>query len=192
VFTLGLTDDGMPVEDVAARFGVTPTVVTQRLRLAAVSPVLRKQFREGQLTLAQMMAFALVDDHAAQEAAWAELPEWSRGPDSIRRALIKEGLSATHPMCRFVGVEAYEAAGGLVLRDLFEEDGATLADGALVERLAVEKLNARPCGPRAGNGSRCGSSASMAAGMAAFGRWRRTRMGRPSLPRRTWPRPALG
>ena len=30
----------MSVEDIAARFGVTPTVVTQRLELGAVSPLL--------------------------------------------------------------------------------------------------------------------------------------------------------
>jgi ParB family chromosome partitioning protein len=35
-----LVDEGMPIEDVAARFGVTPLVVQQRLKLANVSPVL--------------------------------------------------------------------------------------------------------------------------------------------------------
>jgi ParB family transcriptional regulator, chromosome partitioning protein len=42
---------------------------------------------------------------------------------------------------RFVGVAAYEAAGGNVLRDLFEEDGGGwLEDIALLERLVAEKL----------------------------------------------------
>ena len=43
----------------------------------------------------------------------------------------------------FVGVDAYEAAGGIVLRDLFEDDdGGWLQDPALLDRLANEKLQA--------------------------------------------------
>lgn len=135
-----LVEQGTPVEDVAARFGVTAAVVKQRLRLATVAPSLRERYRSGELTLAQMMAFALVEDHARQEQVWSELPDWNRTPEAIRRALTAEGLSAGHRLSRFVGIEAYEAAGGPVLRNLFEEEPPVLADGALVERLATEKL----------------------------------------------------
>ena len=144
-----LAEQGMPLEDIAARFGVTPTVVRQRLRLAAVAPTLRQRYREGELTLAQMMAFALVDDHAQQEAVWSELSEWNRSPETIRRALTAEGLSAEHRFARFVGLEAYEAAGGVVLRNLFEDEPPVLADGALVERLATERLEAEAAAVRA-------------------------------------------
>lgn len=137
-----LVGKGMPVEDVAARFGVTPAVVKQRMKLASVAPNLRLKYREGELTLAQVMAFSLLDDHDRQEEVWAELPEWSRSPESIRRALTSEGLPANHRLSRFVGQQAYEAAGGPVLRDLFEEEQPVFADGALVERLAIEKLEA--------------------------------------------------
>ena len=41
----------------------------------------------------------------------------------------------------FVGIEAYEAAGGRVTRDLFSgDDDGFLDDAALVNRLAIEKL----------------------------------------------------
>jgi ParB family chromosome partitioning protein len=134
---------GLPCEDVAARFGVTPAVVAQRLKLAAVSPVLRKRFRARQLTLAQMMAFALVDDHTAQERVFNELAEWNRTPDSIRRCLVQDGISASHRLARFVGLDDYAAAGGVVLHDLFEADEpAVLADAALLEKLATAKLEA--------------------------------------------------
>ncbi len=144
-----LAEQGMPLEDIAARFGVTPTVVRQRLKLASVAPSLRASFREGKLTLAQMMAFALVDDHAQQEAVWGELSEWNRSPETIRRALTAEGLSTEHRLACFVGVEAYEAAGGVVLRNLFEDEPPVLADGALVERLATERLEAEAAAVRA-------------------------------------------
>jgi hypothetical protein len=41
----------------------------------------------------------------------------------------------------FVGAEAYEAAGGIILRDLFEhDDGGWVQDPALLNRLVGEKL----------------------------------------------------
>lgn len=135
-----LADGGMELEDIGARFGVSEVVVRRRLRLARVSPNLRKLHRDGEVSLAQMMALALVDDHAAQEQAWSNLPEWNRDPRSIRRHLTQEGLSANHRLARFVTVEAYEEAGGTVLRDLFEDEPPVLADAMLVERLALAKL----------------------------------------------------
>ncbi len=138
-----LVSEGMAIPDVAARFGVTETIVRQRLRLASVSPLLRTLFRHGKLDLSQMMAFALVEDHAAQEAAWGDLPDWNNGSDAIRRALTKEGMRAGDRLARFVGIEAYEAAGGVVITDLFGDmDEAVLSDAALVERLATERLEA--------------------------------------------------
>lgn len=136
-----LIDKGASVEDVAARFGITPAVVTRRVRLANVSPRLRALFRDGEIGLDQMMAFAVVDDHAAQEAAWHDLPDWSRDADDIRAHLTRETVPLTDKLARFVGEEAYLAAGGGVLRDLFAEEGhAYLSDRALLTRLAADKL----------------------------------------------------
>jgi ParB family transcriptional regulator, chromosome partitioning protein len=39
-FSLLHTEKGMAADDIAARFGVSPAVVRQRLKLAAVSPAL--------------------------------------------------------------------------------------------------------------------------------------------------------
>jgi ParB family chromosome partitioning protein len=137
-----LVEGGMAPEDIGARFGVSEVVVRRRLRLARVSPKLRKLHRDGDVSLAQMMALALVDDHAAQEQAWTSLPDYHRDPRSLRRCLTQEGVSANHRLVRFVGVEAYEEAGGVVLRDLFEDEPPVLADAMLVERLAIDKLEA--------------------------------------------------
>ena len=54
-------------------FGVTPHVVRQRLRLGAVSPKLMQIYRDGDLALDQLMAFAITEDHAGQEAAFERL-----------------------------------------------------------------------------------------------------------------------
>ena len=47
-----LSDKGMPAADVAARFGVTEAVVSKRLKLARVSPVILTAYRDGKLDLA--------------------------------------------------------------------------------------------------------------------------------------------
>jgi hypothetical protein len=48
---------------------------------------------------------------------------------------------AQFPRAQFVGIAAYEAAGGIVMRDLFEHDGGGwLKDPALLDRLVSEKL----------------------------------------------------
>jgi ParB family transcriptional regulator, chromosome partitioning protein len=77
-------DSGHGIEDVAARFGVTPTVVRQRLKLAAVSPRLMALYRKAAMSLDQLMAFTVSDDHAAQEAAWFDAPDWQRSAQAIR------------------------------------------------------------------------------------------------------------
>ncbi|HEX8669103.1 MAG TPA: chromosome partitioning protein ParB, partial [Allosphingosinicella sp.] len=64
-------------------------------------------------------------------------------PDSIRRMMTQATVSASDRRARFVGEEAYAAAGGRIERDLFsDEDGARWLDIALLERLATEKLEA--------------------------------------------------
>jgi ParB family transcriptional regulator, chromosome partitioning protein len=136
-----IEDKGMGVEDVAARFGITAAVVRQRLKLANVAPALRALYRKGAMTLDHVMALAISDDHAAQQEAWDNLPEWNREPHLLKQALTHEAVPLTDKLARFVGVETYVAAGGTVLRDLFDaEDEGYLPDRALVQRLASAKL----------------------------------------------------
>ena len=132
---------GMGQEDIVARFGVSVTVVRQRLRLAVVSPALIQAYRKETLTLDHLMAFAVTEDQAAQEAVFHQLQDWQRSPDTIRRLLTHALLSTTDRKVRFVGLEAYTAAGGTVQHDLFSEDrGGWIADPALLERLLAERL----------------------------------------------------
>lgn len=129
---------GMAIDDIAARFGTTAAIVRQRLKLARVSPSLRARFRNGEMTMAHMMALAISDDHAAQEQAWENLPDWNREPYLLKQALTHEAVPLTDKLAVLVGVAAYEAAGGTIIRDLFDaEDEGYMADRALVQRLAA-------------------------------------------------------
>ncbi len=142
-----LIDGGRSVEDVAAAFGVTPQVVKRRLKLASVSPALLALFREGGIGLDCLMVLASLDDPARQEELWHQLPEWNRSAEQLRRLLTRgEVESDRDGVAIFVTVPAYEAAGGPLRRDLFSDDGkAFLQDAALLERLALDKLQQPAC-----------------------------------------------
>ena len=131
---------GFGAEEIAARFGVTPHVVRQRLRLGAVAPKLMQSYRDGGLTLEQLMAFALSEDHDRQEAVHERL-SYNRDASTIRRLLTETHVAATDRRGVFVGVEAYTEAGGTILRDLFSEDrGGYFEDVALLDLLVTAKL----------------------------------------------------
>ncbi|MGI7060218.1 ParB/RepB/Spo0J family partition protein [Citrobacter amalonaticus] len=138
-----LVAEGRPIEDIAADFSVTPLVVQRRLKLANVSPRLMADYRADAVSLDQLMALSITDDHAAQESAFYDAPQWQRHPSHLRERLTEREIDAyRHPLVRFVGLDTYEAAGGGIRRDLFAEDdaGVYLTDAALLERLAQDKL----------------------------------------------------
>ena len=131
---------GFGAEEIAARFGVTPHVVRQRLRLGAVSPKLMEIYRNGDLALDQLMAFAITEDHARQEAAFERL-SFNRDASTIRRLLTETHVAATDRRAIFVGAEKYTEVGGTILRDLFTEDrGGYFEDVALLDMLVMAKL----------------------------------------------------
>ena len=138
-----LVAEGRPIEDIAADFSVSPLVVQRRLKLANVSPRLLADYRAEAVSLDQLMALAITDDHAAQEAAFYDAPTWQRQPSALRDRLTEREIDAyRHPLVHFVGLDTYEAAGGGVRRDLFAEGdaGVYLTDAALLDRLAQDRL----------------------------------------------------
>ncbi len=139
-----LVKEGRPIEDIAADFGVSPLVVQRRLKLANVSPRLMADYRAGGVTLEQLMALTITDDHAAQEAAFYGAPEWQRSPSKLRERLTEREIDAAHALVRFVGLNTYRQAGGGIRRDLFAEGdaGTYLTDTAVLETLVRGKLDA--------------------------------------------------
>jgi ParB family chromosome partitioning protein len=136
-------EEGKSAEDIAARFGVTAAVVRQRLKLGAVSPKLRALYRKGEMNLDQLSAFAITEDHERQERVWSELPRFNRSREAILRALSEGQVQSDDRRALFVGAKAYQAAGGIIVRDLFDsEGGGFFADAELLNRLAHEKLQA--------------------------------------------------
>jgi ParB family chromosome partitioning protein len=133
-------DHGMNAEDIAARFGVSAHVVKQRLKLAAISPVLMQAYRDEELNLDQLTAFAFTDDHAKQERVWANFGAHVERHE-ILEILNGDYIAVEESRALFVGIEAYEAAGGAIFRDLFDEEGEGFCTNPeLLNRLVHEKL----------------------------------------------------
>ena len=139
-----LREKGQSEEDIAATFFVAVNVVKQRLRLAAVSEKLLEVYADDGMSLDQLMAFTVTADHARQEQVWeATQRSYSREPYQIRRLLTERTVRASDKRAVFVGLEAYEAAGGVVMRDLFQQDdGGWLENAGLLDGLVAEKLKA--------------------------------------------------
>ncbi|OJU22419.1 MAG: hypothetical protein BGN95_09505 [Sphingomonas sp. 66-10] len=82
------------------------------------------------------------DDHARQEQVFEPLGHsYNKSAAWIRQRLTEASMRAADKRALFVGIDAYVAAGGGVMRDLFDEDdGGWLTDPALLDRLVGEKL----------------------------------------------------
>ena len=139
-----LKEQGLGEEEIAARFFVTPQIVKQRLKLAGVSPRLLEVYADDGMSLEQLMAFTISDDHVRQEQVWETVQRgYNKEPYYIRKLLTENTVRASDKRARFVGLAAYEEAGGIVLRDLFSQnDEGWLQDVALLEQLVTEKLAA--------------------------------------------------
>jgi ParB family chromosome partitioning protein len=139
-----LREKGQPEEDIAAAFFIGVNVVKQRLRLAAVSEKLLDIYAEDGMSLDQLMAFTVTNDHARQEQIWETLQHsYGQEPYQIRRMLTERSVRASDKRALFVGLDSYEQAGGIVMRDLFQQDdGGWLENVALLDNLAAAKLKA--------------------------------------------------
>ena len=140
-----LAETGVTAAAIAARFGMSERLVEQRLRLGNAAPELLDAYRTDEIDLETLKAFAVTTDHRRQMAVWAQVANQGYRPAAwqVKRLLTEERIPAASAMARFVGVEAYEAAGGPVLRDLFaaeDESGIWLEDPALLNKLAMAKL----------------------------------------------------
>jgi len=116
--------DGATVEQLAERFGQRVVYVRQVLRLGNLAPEIFAALASGQISVEQAQAYAATEDHDLQRAVWKILrgqPAYNHQPHSIRAKL---GVADRDhgKILAFVGLAAYEAAGGRFERDIFQPD----------------------------------------------------------------------
>lgn len=139
-----LIEEGKSADYVAALFSVPVLTVQRRLKIANVSPKLLDVYRDDGMTTDQVITLALTDDHDLQERLWFDAAQsWLRDPHQLRSAITSEEIDVrNNPLVGFVTLDAYEAAGGFVRRDLFSDshNAGYIADAGLLQRLATERL----------------------------------------------------
>ena len=141
-----LAESGSTVSSIAARFGISERLVEQRLRLGDAAPELLDAYRAGTIDLETLKGFAVTTDHRRQMTVYEQVANQGYRPTAwqVKRLLTQDRVPANSALAHFVGVDAYEAAGGAVLRDLFsdeDESGVWLEDPVLLNNLAMEKLD---------------------------------------------------
>ena len=149
-----LFDAGKKPDEIAVACNTDTATVNKLLRFRVLAPEILGMLSEGALPLATALAFTITDDHERQRAVAKALGKrlGEARPFEVRR-MMEEGAVQPHSRwARFVGREAYVAAGGAINVDLFsrlnyaDEDpfaddsvDETWADSGLVARLAEEK-----------------------------------------------------
>lgn len=135
-----MAENGRSRAEIAQHFGVPEIVVTRSLKLANVDPKLVQVFREGGMNLEQLQALSVTDDHEEQRKAWyGPKYDHERAAWQIRTRLTQRDVRSNSEIARFVGIEAYQEAGGKVRSDLFGND-TWLIDRTLLESLAMDRL----------------------------------------------------
>lgn len=141
-----LKAEGATTEDLANRYDMAVDRVRRILKLGNCAAELLELHRNDELTFGQMQAYALSDDHEQQRGVLERL-----GPNApeyqIRNAIVANEVSSRDDRrAKFVGEEAYLAAGGAIRRDLFSEGSGYFNDAGLLERLALDKLESTRTG----------------------------------------------
>lgn len=132
-----LLGEGRHVEDIATTFGVSVQYVRQRAKLAELVPEVVEAYRQKRLDLQQCAAltFGTPEQQRAIVADPGRLPGALQLRERLRGALIRQDDRRV----KFVGLQAYQDAGGRLAEDLFAST-ADLIDGDLLDKLVEQKL----------------------------------------------------
>ncbi len=137
-----IDEQGKTVEQVATAFGVAPLTVERRLKLARVAPMFIDLYRKGEVQMDQLQVLVLIGDQDHQVKLWKSLPNYHRSAYRLKEAITEGQIDvATHHVAKYVGVDAYTKAGGIVTGDLFNEGHGYIDNIELLNSLATEKIS---------------------------------------------------
>lgn len=146
----GIADRQERVERCARRFGKSVRYIEERLRLAALAPDILEALRLGVISVDAAKAYAAYPDRELQQKVFAGQEAMrvhganKHSVAAIRAAMAGKIYRRGDRQVRYLGLDAYLAAGGRVELELFmgNEDEEVLIDTALVDRLCRAKAEA--------------------------------------------------
>lgn len=133
---------GAAVAEIASAFGETEQLVRRRLRLGGLPEPVLAALKAGQINLDMAAAFAASEDESLIFATLGRVTAggyWDAA--AVRRMVLPDTVAATDRRAVFVGLDAYQVAGGKLTADLFTEK-TSLHSPDLLDRLFAEKLEA--------------------------------------------------
>ena len=149
--------NGAAPKEIANAFGVTERFLQQRVKLASLDKPILAALKADKIGLAVAAAWANVPSDR-RASLWKKLGSNADTYD-ISRAIEKGRVAGDDGRCKFIGEAAYEAAGGVIERDLFAfaDDYDTDADvraqtapgrvwwndAELLDRLVAEMLESK-------------------------------------------------
>ncbi|WP_024554836.1 ParB/RepB/Spo0J family partition protein, partial [Franconibacter helveticus] len=139
-----LAAKGKTPAQIGDMFGYSSRHVQRCLKLTNLAPSLLDALAKDELTLEQCQALVLEDDQARQVQIRESLKQqYGNMPFPaalIKSRIVEKEIPASSPLFRFVGAEAYQAAGHALRTDLFSMNDEGYADRAVVESLALARL----------------------------------------------------
>jgi ParB family transcriptional regulator, chromosome partitioning protein len=139
---------GFGTRAIALHFTVTEQHVRQRLKLAALWPEALAALRDNCITLDQAQVLTLCPD-PERRAPMLDMALRGDSAWGLRSTARAETLRLDDPKVLAVGLDAYRAAGGAIIEDLFGADPPRLASPDIVESLLVDVIDRKLAEARA-------------------------------------------
>lgn len=138
-----IQSQGGDIDGIARRFGVTRRFVEGRLRLADLAEPIFDALADEKISLEMAKAYGSTASHDRQLKVWNTYGNSSYyNADMIRRMIANDDMRSNDPVALLVGADAYEAAGGIIERELFSEGDDRWSNPEIVQKLAAEKMEA--------------------------------------------------
>ncbi|MEY0535614.1 ParB/RepB/Spo0J family partition protein [Providencia rettgeri] len=135
-----LQKTGKNASEIGDLLGFSTHHVKKCLRLANMAPELLAELDADNITLDQLQALAGTPDHDRQVMVWNNAIGWKKEPRYLREAVEETKTPVeNNRLVKFVGLDAYEQAGGTLEIDLFTEAGF-IENAPLLEKLALDNL----------------------------------------------------
>ncbi len=135
-----MAEKALSTAKISQAFGVTEAHVRRRLALAGLPDPVLDALKAGEISMGQAKAMTVSED---EKKILEVLERAKRGwfnEYQIKSALKPDAVDGDNRKARFVGQEAYEAAGGSVTQNLFEDE-VLFNNPDILDRLFAEKLD---------------------------------------------------
>lgn len=133
---------GKSAEEISLAWSMPVRRINAYLALASAAEPVAQSFARDEIDLATFKAIVSVGTPEQQQMLWESLPEHRRDSYSVRQLVSKDRYTLDDAWMRFVGMDAFVAAGGEVFQDLFADSDSQgwYTDRALLIKLANERL----------------------------------------------------